>query len=176
VDTNLAITAAVTLIGVALGGWLTVWNQDRMWRRQDSSQWRDIRLSAYEEFLSAYRAYLAFVQDPNSKIAAIAHPRRTGEFMPFFDADGRPYKENLEAARMKVSLVSQKQETTNAMMLLMQRVRAIAATRATQLPGEIPDASYQSLFAAHNTFVSAARREVGLAGSLQDDYGVFMGT
>jgi hypothetical protein len=42
---SITVTAAVTLLGVALGGWLTVWNQDRMWRREHSRQWRG--MSAY---------------------------------------------------------------------------------------------------------------------------------
>ena len=80
---SIAITAAVTLLGVTLGEWLSVWNQDRIWRREYARQWRDIRLSAYKDFLSAYRAYLAFVQDPSSKITAVPHPRRPDELMPF---------------------------------------------------------------------------------------------
>jgi hypothetical protein len=163
VDTTSTITTAVaTLLGVALGGWLTIWNQDRIWKREHARQWRDIRLSAYQDFLSAYREYLAFAQDPNSKITAVPHPRRADELMPFFDASGTPYKEKLEATRMNVSLVSQAQETRDALFMLMSRVRAIAAARASQTPGEIPEESYRNLFAAHNAFVGAARNELGL--------------
>jgi len=111
---SIAITAAVTLLAVVLGGWLTVWNQDRIWRREYARQWRDIRLSAYQEFLSAYREYLAFIQDPNSKITAVPHPRRPDELMPFFDANGRSYREKLESARTGVTLVSQEPETRDA--------------------------------------------------------------
>lgn len=159
---SIAITAAVTLLGVALGGWLTVWNQDRVWRREYARQWRDIRLSAYKDFLSAYREYLAFVQDPSSKITAIPHPRRQDELMPFFDADGRPYREKLESARMGVTLVSQEPGTRDAVFLLMRRVRAIAAARASKPPTEMADELFPNLFAAHNAFVSAARKELGL--------------
>ncbi len=159
---SIAITAAVTLLAVALGGWLTVWNQDRIWRREYARQWRDIRLSAYKDFLSAYRAYLAFVQDPGSKITAVPHPRRPDELMPFFDAEGRPYREKLESARMGITLVSEKPETRDAVFLLMRRVRAIAAARATKLPDEMPDDLFPNLFAAHNAFISAARKELGL--------------
>jgi hypothetical protein len=149
---SIAITAAVTLLGVTLGGWLTVWNQDRIWRREYARQWPDIRLSAYKEFLSAYRAYLAFVQDPSPKITAVPHPRRPDELMPFFDAEGRPYREKLESARMGVTLVSQEPETRDAVFLPMQRVRAIAAARATKLPDEMPDDLFPNLFAAHTVF------------------------
>jgi len=155
--------AAATLLGVLLGGWLTVWNQDRVWRRDDARQWRDIRLSAYRDFLSAYRGYLAFVQDPDSKITAVPHPSRADELMPYFDDDGRPYREKLEGARMAVTLVSQNPNTRDAVFLVMRRVRAIAAARATQSPGDVPNDLFISLFAAHNAFVSAARSELGLS-------------
>lgn len=155
---SIAVTAAVTLLWVALGGWLTVWNQDRIWRREYARQWRDIRLSAYKDFLSAYREYLAFVQDPSSKITAIPHPRRKDELMPFFDADGRPYREKLESARMGVTLVSREPETRDAIFLLMRRVRAIAAARAGKSPAKIPDDLFPNLFAAHNAFMSAPVR------------------
>jgi hypothetical protein len=162
-DIAATVAAAVaTLLGVLIGGSLTVWNQDRMWRRDHARQWRDIRLSAYKDFLSAYRAYLAFTQDPNSKITAIQHPRRTDELIPLFDADGRPYREKLEGARMTVTLVSQNAVTRDALFLVMQRVRAIAAARAIHSPDEMPDELFLNLFAAHNAFESAARNELGL--------------
>jgi hypothetical protein len=159
---SIAVTAAVTLLAVVLGGCLTVWNQDRIWRREHARQWRDIRLSSYQSFLSAYREFLAFIQDPSSKITTVPHPSRTGELMPFFDEVGRPYREKLESARMGVTLVSQEPETRDALFLVMRRVRAIAAARATKPPGEIASDLFQDLFAAHNAFMAAARKELGL--------------
>lgn len=158
-----AITAVVTLLAVLLGGWLSVHNQDRTWRRDHSRQWRDIRLAIYQDFLSAYREYLAFVQDPAAKIAAVPHPRRSDEMMPFFDSEGRPHKERLESARMAVNLVSEFPETIDALLYLMQRVRNLAAARATHEPTGIPENLWDTLFAAHNSFVMATRRELGLA-------------
>lgn len=158
-----AITAVVTLLAVALGGWLSVRNQDRLWRRDHERQWRDIRLSAYKDFLSAYREYVAFAQEPTAKISAVPHPRRHGEMMPFFDKKGRPYKEKLEATTMSVSLVSERPETRDALFELIRRARIIAAARAMYSPGDIPDQAFQELFEAHNAFVFAARRELGLS-------------
>ncbi|MGC1285561.1 MAG: hypothetical protein WA895_21675 [Streptosporangiaceae bacterium] len=157
------ITAMVTLLAVLLGGWLSVRNQDRTWHRDHSRQWRDIRLTAYQEFLAAYREYLAFVQDPAAKILAIPHPRRSDDMMPFFDSDGRPHKERLEAARMAVNLVSESAETIDALLHLMQRVRNLAAARATYEPADMPQDLWDVLFAAHNGFVVATRQELGLA-------------
>jgi hypothetical protein len=82
--------------------------------------------------------------------------------MPFFDADGRPFREKLESARMLATLVSMNPETRDAIFLLMRRVRAIAAARATKLPGEVGDDFFQNLFAAHKAFMVAARKELGL--------------
>ena len=82
--------------------------------------------------------------------------------MPFFDADGRPYREKLEAARMGVTLVSREPETRDALFLVMRCARAIAAARATIPPENIGDDLFLNLFAAHNAFISAARKELGL--------------
>lgn len=157
-----ATTAAVTLLAVLLGGWLSVRNQDRTWRRDHSRQWRDIRLTIYQDFLSAYREYLAFVQDPAAKISAVPHPHRSDDMMPFFDSDGRPHKERLEATRMAVNLVSEFPETIDALLYLMQRVRNLAGARSTYTPAEIPQELWDSLFTAHNDFLLATRRELGL--------------
>jgi hypothetical protein len=156
------LTAAVTLVGVFLGGWLTVWNQDRIARRDQARQWRDIRLAAYQDFLYAYRRYLAYAQDPDAKIQAVQHPHRD-DLMPFFDAEGRPYKEELEAARMRAVLVSGQAETRDAVFLVMRRVRSIAAARAEFGPDNFPEKLFPELFIAHNKFMTAARRELGLA-------------
>jgi hypothetical protein len=83
--------------------------------------------------------------------------------MPFFDAEGRPYKEELEAARMRAVLVSGQAETRDAVFLVMGRVRSIAAARAEFGPGNFPEKLFPELFIAHNKFMTAARRELGLA-------------
>lgn len=157
-----AITAVVTLIAVLIGGWLSFYNQDRTWRREHSRQWRDIRLAIYQDFLSAYREYLAFIQDPAAKISAVPHPRRSDDMMPFFDSDGMPHKERLEATRMAVNLVSEFPETTDALLHLMRRVRNLAGARASYSPTEIPQDLWEAVFAAHNKFVIATRKELGL--------------
>jgi hypothetical protein len=83
--------------------------------------------------------------------------------MPFFDADGRPHKEKLEASRMAVNLVSEFPETIDALLYLMQRVRNLAAARATYIPADIPQDLWNALFVVHNDFVAATRRELGLS-------------
>lgn len=159
---GIGITGAVTLLGVALGGWLSVRGQDRMWHRDHARQWRDIRLSVYRDFLAAYREYIAFIQEPTAKITAAPHPRIVGEMMPFFDKDGLPYRQKLEANRMAVTLVSERAETRAALLTLMRRTRNLAASRATHGPSEMPQEMFEAMFAAQDAFESAARRELGL--------------
>ena len=48
---QVSITATTTMLAVLIGGWLTVRAQDRLWRRDQDRQWRDIRLRAYTEFV-----------------------------------------------------------------------------------------------------------------------------
>ena len=57
---EVAVTAVTTLIAVALGGWLTGRAQDRIWQRDHQRQWRDIRLTAYTGYLTAFREYVAY--------------------------------------------------------------------------------------------------------------------
>lgn len=162
------ITAVVTLAAVVLGGWLSVRSQDRSWQRDHAQQWRDIRLSAYSEFLSAYREYIAFKLDPGAKIVSIPHPELPGDRMPFFDENGRTYKEKLEAAKTTLRLVSESPMTVTSSSELVRRARRIAAARATHAVGEIPHKEFQELWAVETAFVTNARQELGLSNITPD--------
>ncbi|MFF1608841.1 hypothetical protein ACFVYA_13770 [Amycolatopsis sp. NPDC058278] len=157
-----ATTSFLTLMGVLLGGWLSTRNQERLWRRDHARQWRDIRLSAYNEFLSAYRQYLAFALDQDARIFASPSPRKPDEMMPYFDEVGRPYREKFEAAIMTVRLVSAQRETADAAKELIDRTRRIAAARATHTEQDIPTELFDELWKAHRRFLVAARQELDL--------------
>jgi hypothetical protein len=158
-----AITAVVTLLGVALGGWLTTRNQERLWRRDHARQWRDIRLSTYSEFLTAYRQYIAFALEPTARISAVPHPRRPDELMPFFDETGRPYREKFEGAMMAVRLVSDRPATSEAAGELINRARHIASARATHSAQDIPNELFEDLWRVQTKFMVATRSELGLS-------------
>jgi hypothetical protein len=160
-----AITGGITLLAVLLGGWLSIQNQNRLWQRDHARQWRDIRLSTYRDFLSAYREYIAFTLEPTANISARPHPRRAGDLMPYFDEVGRPYLEKLDATRTAVRLISELPGTGDALDVLVRRTRRIAAMRATHSAEEIPDKDWQRLWAAEHAFITAARQEVGLSGA-----------
>jgi hypothetical protein len=159
-----AITALVALLAVWLGGWLSTRNQDRSWGREHLRQWRDIRLTAYSEFLSAYREYVAFTGEPNVKITTAPHPRHPGELMPFFDERGTRYKEKFEATVTTARLVSEQPQTEAALMTLVRRARRVAAERATHSVETVPPEAFKELWDAQNqsVFVATARLELGL--------------
>ena len=157
-----AVTAVVALLAVALGGWLSTRNQDRLWQRDHERQWRDIRLSAYTNFLSVYRQYVAFALEPTANITAVPHPRVAGQMMPFFDEAGRPYKEKLEAAFTAVRLVSEQPDTVRTCIGVVTPARQIAAARAAHSPAELPSDSFGELWSAEQAFLVAARKELGL--------------
>jgi len=162
------ITGAVALLGVVLGGYLAIRNQDRLWARDHARQWRDIRLSAYREFLSAYRQYVAFALEPTAHITAVPHPRQHGELMPFFDEVGRPYKEKLEAGFTGVRLVSEFPDTVATVVGVVTAARQIAAARATHSSSDLPSETFQRLWAAEQGFLVAVRRELGLLPMLRN--------
>ena len=109
-----AVTAIVTLLAVALGGWITIRSQDRSTEKDHARQWRDIRLAAYVAYQSAVRQYLAFALDPSSTIVSRPHPTRHGEMMPFFDSKGIPHLQQLDSARVAAALVCEHGSTAQA--------------------------------------------------------------
>jgi hypothetical protein len=157
-----AITAVVALLGVVIGGWLTVRNQERSWQREHARQWRDIRLAAYDDFLAACRQYIAFTLEPTAKIIAVPHPREPGGMMPFFDEVGRPYKEKLESTFTAVRLVSELPDTVRTCVGVVNAARQIAAARATFSEAELPSEPFKTLWSAEQQFLIAARQELGL--------------
>jgi hypothetical protein len=157
-----SITAVVALLGVVLGGWLSIRNQDRLWQRDHARQWRDIRLAACKDFVAAYREYMAYTLEPTANITAVPHPRIPGSLMPFFDETGRPYKERLEATSMAVRLVSESAETVSATGDVVRSVRQIAAARATHSAAALPPEDFEKLWSVQHAFFTAVRRELGL--------------
>lgn len=157
-----AITAVVTLLGVFLGGWLSVRNQERLWRRDHARQWRDIRLAAYNDFLTAYRQYFAFVLDPAARVTHVERRELPDEPLPYFDEHGRPYKERMDSTLMVVRLVSERAETLEALNALVMAVRAVASARSTHAADDIPQERFNQMWEAQRAFLMAARNELGL--------------
>ena len=165
--TQLGITVVTTLFAVVLGGWLTTRAQDRLWRQDDRRQWRDIRLTAYTGFLTAFREYVAYVLQPPVRIVAVARPRSPNDLMPFFDEKGTPYKEKLEATKTALRLVSGRAEVVQASSAMVGQARLLAADRATHDIDTIPPERFDQLWAAERVFVLAAREELGLADAFE---------
>jgi hypothetical protein len=159
---QVAVTATATLLAVFIGGGLTVFGQDRLWRRDHARQWRDIRLARYIDFLTAFREYVAYVLQPSARVTALPRQRSPHDLMPFFDEAGTRYKEKLESAKTAVRLVSRTPELVAACSALTRAARLLAADRATHTVDAMPAARFDALWAAERRFVDLARLELGL--------------
>ncbi|MEV1110606.1 hypothetical protein AB0I95_18520 [Micromonospora sp. NPDC049751] len=156
------LTALVALLSVALGGYLSTRAQRRHWDRDHLRHWRDIRLSAFDDFLSAFRSYIAFALNPSAKIDAVPDAYSPGHLMPIFDNEGTDYKERMEAAKTKVRLVAQSQETLDALAQAVQQARQLAADRASSGVGDIAQERIKKVWTAEHAFLAAARLELSL--------------
>ncbi|MEH0937190.1 hypothetical protein V6U80_18690 [Micromonospora sp. CPCC 205543] len=164
---QVSVTATATLLAVMLGGWLTVRSQDRHWRRDHQRQWRDIRLAAYSEYLSAFREFVAYVLQPTAQVVAVPRPVEPYDLMPFFDAQGSAYRERLEASKTAVRLVSGGPDVVHACNAMVRHARLLAADRASHDIGSVPPARFQDLWSAERQFMRAARAELGLASDFE---------
>jgi hypothetical protein len=82
-----SITGVIALLGVLLGGWLSLRNQDRLWQRDHARQWRDIRLAAYKDVVVATRAYVTYAAEPSAGVTAVPQngwtlPQRQSAWYP----------------------------------------------------------------------------------------------
>ncbi|MCC3328228.1 hypothetical protein [Nocardia abscessus] len=157
-----AISALAVLIGVVLGGWLTIRNQLSQWDRENERHWRDIRLSTYNDFVTAYRQYVAFVMSERVKVTAVPHARVANEMTPLFDEHGLEHKVRLESAWVATRLVCTSQETSDACLKVVTIARQMAAARASLEATEVPPDLLNQLWTAQYGLVSAIRNELGL--------------
>jgi hypothetical protein len=164
---EVAVTAGTTLIAVALGGWLTSRAQDRIWQRDHQRQWRDIRLTAYTGYLTAFREYVAYVLLPTTQVVTVPRPREPHDLMPFFDEAGSAYKERLEATKTTLRLISGRAGVVRASNKMVRYARLLAADRATCKVDEIPQERFEGLWSAEREFVLAAREELGLTSDFE---------
>jgi hypothetical protein len=164
---EVGVTAVTTLIAVALGGWLTSRAQERIWQRDHQRQWRDIRLTAYTGYLTAFREYVAYILQPATQVLAVPRPREPHDLMPFFDEAGSAYKERMEAAKTALRLISGRPGVVRASNKMVRYARMLAADRATCKVDEIPPERFEGLWSAEREFVLAAREELGLANDFE---------
>jgi hypothetical protein len=162
---QVSMTAVTTILAVLVGGWLTVRTQDRLWRHDQQRQWRDIRLAAYTEFITAFREYVAFTLNPTARIIAVPRPREPGDLMPFFDEAGARYREHLESTKTALRLVASRPEVVATSSDVVRQARQLAAARAHDGVDALPDARFDALWAAERAFIAVAREELGLPGA-----------
>ncbi|MRH92268.1 hypothetical protein GFY24_33365 [Nocardia sp. SYP-A9097] len=155
------------MIGVAVGGWVTLQAQRRLLRRDDHTQWRDIRLAAYTSYLNAFREYVAYVQRPGAHMSVVPRPLPPHDPMPIFDESGSGYKERLEATKTVLRLVSGQPRVVRASNLMVRCARQMAADRAVHAVEALPSERFEQLWSAEREFVLAARGELGLPNDFE---------
>ena len=121
-----------------LGGWLTLRSQDRNWQRDHQRQWRDIRLSAYTEYLNAFREFIAYLLRPSIRVVAAPRPVEPYDLMPFFDEAGSIYRERLEATKTAIRLISSDSDVVQACNVMVHQARRLAAERAEETSRPFP--------------------------------------
>lgn len=158
----IALTAAGSLFGVFLGGWLSSRAQDKSWERTEQQHLLEIRRVAYQNFLAAVRQYVAYAQSAAAKIEALPHPVKADTLIPVFDDTGTPFRHQMEAANMGVRLVARSRATVEHANLVAHHVRQSAAARATHPAGAIPREIFESIWGAEQQFIKSVRDELGL--------------
>jgi hypothetical protein len=118
----------------------------------------------YTDFLAAFREYVAFALEAASSITAVPHPRLDGEYMPFFDEHGRPYRQRLEVAKTEIRLLSESDSVLLAADVVLLHARRVAAARGSHPVDAMPAKLFDELWAAESEFITAARADLGLRG------------
>lgn len=123
----------------------------------------------YGEFLSAFRDYVAYIQLPDAQITTVRRPREPHDLMPYFDQHGLRYKENLEATKTALRLVSGSPQLVESSRLMVRNARLLAADRASLGVEAMPAARFDECWAAERAFVRRARDELGLDSEFNTD-------
>ena len=162
---QIIIAAVLAVTGSIGGAYLTFRNEARKWHQEihqeRQTHWRDTRLSTYREFLIAHRKYLAFVFDPNAHIEADPRADVPEKLMPYFDAAGRPYREEHDAWYSAVRLVAGSERTVKAVSVVVESARQLAADRENS-PQELPSHSSNRCGTRSRSFINACRTELQL--------------
>lgn len=158
-----AITASATLLAMVVGGWITIRAQDRLWRRDHDRQWRDIRLNRYGDFVSAFRDYIAYVQQPDATVTAVQRPVPPHDMMPVLGDAGLSYTQRFDTAKTAMRLVTSSPQVIETSRAMVHCARDLAALRATTDPAYLPAGLYKRLWETERAFMNAARVELGLS-------------
>jgi hypothetical protein len=148
----LGISTAGPLIGVALGSWLTQWQERRRWHHEGTQQQRAERRDVFARYVAAARTWQSNVLQPNVAIA-------TGQ-------DGVPYADAGEAfgqtvrALVEIRLEAAEQQTAETAAAWEQALRELSTARAATHPRPVPDPSLRRVAEAEHAFILAARGEL----------------
>jgi hypothetical protein len=161
VDILASLSPLAALIGVWIGGQLTLKTQRASWERAERQHWRDTRQVAYTEFLGAIRDYRSYIGRTTTTIGVRQHAdgRR---LMPEFEPSGSQHIQRLDAAFAQVQLVSPDQTTVDAARFAARVSRRTAVAKALNNSSSIPYDFDVQFWDAQLSFVNAVRAEFSL--------------
>ena len=155
------LSPLIALLGVWIGGRLTLRTQRASWERADQQHWRDMRHAAYTEFLGAIRDYRSYIGRSSTKIGARKHTDGL-RLMPEFEPSSSHHIQRLDAAFAQVQLVSPDQGTVDAARRAARISRRVAVAKALEESAVIPYEFDLQFWEAQLAFVNAVRLEFDL--------------
>jgi hypothetical protein len=152
------------LVGVVLGGWWTAHSQRTLLKESQRQSAIQARESAYTEFLVAYRQFRRFLMNEATEVRLVGRPG--GEkTAPLIDGAGI-YWASIDSSRARLEILAGDRIPSDTWWNVHRSFMAIARSRATCGPGEIPDELIHAASTVEAEFIQAARDELIKSGAV----------
>ena len=165
-----ALSPAIALLGVWIGGRLSFRTQEKAWKQAEVQKWREIRRSAYGDFITTARRYRTYIGKTNAANIRIRHFK--GAYLDVdLDDEGVAHKRDLDAALAQVQLMADDQGTVYAARALVGMTRRFAAGKGVYRTQEIPpEYITEAYWNAELAFINATRTEFGMSSFVPGQY------
>ncbi|SBW21474.1 hypothetical protein FDG2_2019 [Candidatus Protofrankia californiensis] len=137
-----------------LGGLQSNRAQQSAWKREEYSRLRAERRAVYVRFITAARAWRAYILSPDSQIKEAATTRRIAY------SDGGPAFEETVRALTEIRIIAFSSKTIEAADHYDRTIRELARVKASIHPRLVPEEVHAAYIAAEATFIQAARDEL----------------
>jgi hypothetical protein len=158
-DTAVIVGTVGTLVGVALGSWITAASQRGLAREANRRDATRARESSYVEYLAAFRNFRRFVQAEATTVRIVERPEDPGRRTPVI-ADSIRHWEAVENAKARMYIVAAGKPVLASMKKVEDAFYDIAEARAEYGVGAIPDSIVTSARAAETAFSRAAHDDL----------------
>ncbi|MDX6739777.1 hypothetical protein [Actinocorallia sp. A-T 12471] len=150
-----ALTATIgTLVGVIFGGLLADHSQRKIWKQQNTEEWRGRQVEACLELIAAARKWRSYIMSAKARIELVENPTY-GEPVPVFDETGSSLQAAAELSLAKVQLLVRDQEVQRSAADLVSALRRLGTIRAPLPPGNIPKEQSDHIQSLQQDFIRA---------------------